>query len=192
MCTLYERFDCICRPATTRKRLPVKLKCYLGRVYFKAHSLWHGYSALIFVLWTLDISRPNVTRYYMQHNKDANIALDIIWTHERHTAAHRHERTLVRSFVSSLETLRWRHNGHDSVSNPQPRACLLNSLIRCRSKKTSKLRFTGLCAGNSPETDEFPAQRASNAENVYIWWRHHEKVLRDTQTVLYVAVLICT
>ena len=37
-----------------------------------------------------------------------------------------------------------------------------------RSKKTSKLSVTGLCAGNSPVTNEFPAQRASNAENVSI------------------------
>ena len=36
-----------------------------------------------------------------------------------------------------------------------------------------KLRVTGLCAVNSPKTDEFPAQMASNAENVSIWWRHH-------------------
>ena len=28
--------------------------------------------------------------------------------------------------------------------------------------------------GNTPVTDEFPAQRASNAENVSIWWCHHE------------------
>ena len=33
-----------------------------------------------------------------------------------------------------------------------------------RSKKTSKLRVTGLCAGNSPVTGEFLAQRASNAK----------------------------
>ena len=39
---------------------------------------------------------------------------------------------------------------------------------RRRSKKTSKLRVTGLCAGNSPVTTEFPAQSASNAENVSI------------------------
>ena len=44
---------------------------------------------------------------------------------------------------------------------------------RHRSKKTSKLCVTGLCAGNSPVTGEFPAQRASSAENVSIWWRHH-------------------
>ena len=32
---------------------------------------------------------------------------------------------------------------------------------------------TGLCAGNSPVTGEFPAQMASNVENGSIWWRHH-------------------
>ena len=31
-------------------------------------------------------------------------------------------------------------------------------------KKISKLRVTGLCAGNSPVTSEFPEQMASNAE----------------------------
>ena len=47
--------------------------------------------------------------------------------------------------------------------------------FRHRSKKTSKLRVTGLCVGNSPGTGEFPAQMASYAENVSIWWRHHAK-----------------
>ena len=69
--------------------------------------------------------------------------------------------------------LHWRHNERDGASNHQPHDCLLNRLFRCRSKKTSKLRVTGLCAGNSPVTGEFPAQMASNAENVSIWWRHH-------------------
>ena len=41
-------------------------------------------------------------------------------------------------------------------------------------KKTSKLRVAGLCVGNAPVTGEFPAQMASNAENVSIWWRHHD------------------
>ena len=41
-------------------------------------------------------------------------------------------------------------------------------------KKTPKLRVTGLCARNSPVTGEFPLQIASNAENVSIWWCHHE------------------
>ena len=67
-----------------------------------------------------------------------------------------------------IHSLKWRHNGHDGVSNHQPHQCLLNRLFRCRSKKTSKLRVTGLCAGNSPKIGEFPAQMASNAENVSI------------------------
>ena len=36
-------------------------------------------------------------------------------------------------------------------------------------KKTSKLRVTGLSVGNSPVPGEFPAHRASNAENVSIY-----------------------
>ena len=40
-------------------------------------------------------------------------------------------------------------------------------------KKTLKLRVTGLCEGNPPVTGGFPSQRASDAENVSIWWRHH-------------------
>ena len=43
-----------------------------------------------------------------------------------------------------------------------------------RSQKISKLCFTGLCAGNSPVTSEFPSQIASNAKIVSIWWRHHD------------------
>ena len=43
-------------------------------------------------------------------------------------------------------------------------------------KKTSKLHVTVLHVGNSPVTGEFAAQMASNAENVSIWWRHHDNV----------------
>ena len=72
-----------------------------------------------------------------------------------------------------LSSLQWGHNECNNVSNHQPRDCLLNRLFRRRSKKTSKLRVTGLCAGNSPGTGEFPTQMASNEENVSFWWRHH-------------------
>ena len=46
--------------------------------------------------------------------------------------------------------LKWRHNGHDGVSNHQPHQCLLNRLFGHSSKKTSKLRVTGLCVWYSP------------------------------------------
>ena len=34
-------------------------------------------------------------------------------------------------------------------------------------------------AGNSPVNGEFPAQKASNVENVSIWWRHHKITRAD-------------
>ena len=58
------------------------------------------------------------------------------------------------------------HNGRDGVSNLQPHDCLLNRLFKRRSKKISKLRVTGLCAGI------YLSQMASNAENVSIWCPH--------------------
>ena len=61
----------------------------------------------------------------------------------------------------------------------------------CRSKKTSQLRVTGLCVGNSPVTGEFPAQRASNAENVSIWWRHHEDMSHQRSWPTLVPVVHC-
>ena len=70
-------------------------------------------------------------------------------------------------------SLQWRHDERDSGSNHHPHDCLLNRLFGHRSKKAAKLRVTGLCTGNSPVTGEFPAQMASNAENVSIWWHHH-------------------
>ena len=71
---------------------------------------------------------------------------------------------ILRSILSPA--LQWRHNVHDGISNHQPHHCLFKHSFWCRSKKTSKLHFTGLCAGNSPVTGEFPAQMASNVENV--------------------------
>ena len=58
--------------------------------------------------------------------------------------------TLIQVIFWRRTSLRWRHNGRDGDSNHQPHDYLLNRLLRRRSKKTSKLRVTGLCAGNSP------------------------------------------
>ena len=71
--------------------------------------------------------------------------------------------------------LQWHHN--ELMASQITSLTLVYSIVysRRRSKKTSKLHVTGLCEGNSPVTGEFPTQRASNAENVSIWWRHHAK-----------------
>ena len=87
------------------------------------------------------------------------------------------------SSVQWTSSLRWRHDGCDGVSNHHPHDCLLNRLFRRRSKKTSKLRVTGLCVRNSPETGEFPTQMASNAENFSIWWRYPDSSGCDGQFV---------
>ena len=60
-------------------------------------------------------------------------------------------------------TLQWRHYGRDGVSNHLPRYCLLSRLFRRRSKKatTSGDRW-------------IPRANGQYAENVSIWWRHHE------------------
>ena len=60
--------------------------------------------------------------------------------------------------------LQWRHDERDCVSNHRRLHCLLNCWLMRRSKKTSKLRVTGLCDVNSPVTGEFPAQQTSNAK----------------------------
>ena len=84
-------------------------------------------------------------------------------------------------------TLQWRHNEHDGVSNHRRRYCLLSRLFGHRSKKTSTLRVTGLCVGNFPGTGESPSPKASNTENVSIWWRHHKSTLRARRCVLTIC-----
>ena len=94
-----------------------------------------------------------------------------------------------KSALSTNLPLQWRHNGHDGVSNHQPHHGLLNRLFRRRSKNTPKLRITSLCVENSPGTGEFPAQMASNAENVSIWWRHHVVPYVDFTFYFYLVIL---
>ena len=90
-----------------------------------------------------------------------------------------------------IVALLWRHNERDSVSNHQRLYCLLKRLFRRRSKITSKLRVTGLCAWNSPVTGELPAQKAGNAENVSIWWRPHgHPIIRATTGILNVRNML--
>ena len=67
-----------------------------------------------------------------------------------HTGGMNKLRYQTRSLKNTGWSLHWRHNDHEGVLNHQPHGWLLNRLFRRRSKKTSKLRVTGLCVGNSP------------------------------------------
>ena len=83
-----------------------------------------------------------------------------------------------------IQTAQWFHHYDDVIMTML--ASQITSLTVVYSivysgvnqRKTSKLRVTGLCAGNSPGTGEFPAQMASYAENASIWWRHHVLILQ--------------
>ena len=72
--------------------------------------------------------------------------------------------TFKRIFLNGM-TSRW---AQWRLKSPASR--LFTQLFIHKSKKTSKLRVTGICEGNSPVTGEFHAQRSSN----FIWRRHHE------------------
>ena len=71
-------------------------------------------------------------------------------------------------------TLQWRHNDHYGTLSDQPRDFFTQPFIQVYIKENIKaLRHWPLCV-EFTDNQWFPVQRASNAENVSIWWRHHE------------------
>ena len=62
-----------------------------------------------------------------------------------------------------------RHNERDGVSNHQPHDCLLNRLFKAPIKENMKAPRHWSLWG------EFTVD-GSNAENISIWWRHHDLV----------------
>ena len=79
-------------------------------------------------------------------------------------------RFTTRSTESDL-ALHWRHNGHDGVSNHQPHAVFYSTVY-----SDADLR-------KHQSSASLPAQRASNTENVSIWWRHHVDVVVERNLV---------
>ena len=82
-------------------------------------------------------------------------------------------------YLSVHVSLQWRHNERDCISNQRRLDCSLNCFFRGRSKKASKLCFTGLCHRspvNSP--NKGPVTRK-------IWWRHHVMLSVNQDTYLY-------
>ena len=162
------RSPAVCPEANTHIE-HVETTCYIHRniIWCEANEVWPVWCGflrkmkfIIFVLSTLSLRDSWIPSAW-----NTGVCLSC------RAMPHNH---LVMWHCAELISLRWRHNGRDSISNHQPRDFGLNRLFRRRSKKTSKLRVTGLCARNSPVTGEIPAQMASNAKNVSIWWRHHD------------------
>ena len=134
----------------------------------------------------LHLHSINIKKFFVSNNPHDFLKVDIIW-HLCITM-----KMGVITHIASPWSLQWHHNKRDGITNQQPHHCLFNRLFRHRSKKTSKLRVNGLCVENSPVAGEFPAQRASNAENVSIWWRHHGRLWARLCAVGLTCTVACT
>ena len=77
----------------------------------------------------------------------------------------------VHKTLTSMHKIVW-HYSDVIMSLKSPASREFTRPFRRRSRKTPKLRVTGLCQRNSPVTGFFPAH-PSNAQNVSICLRHH-------------------
>ena len=82
---------------------------------------------------------------------------------------------------------RYKYNYNDvmmgAIASQITSLTIVYSIVYSDADQT-KLRVTCICKGNSPGTGEFPAQMASNTENVFIWWRHHGVALLCLPTLI--------
>ena len=122
------------------------------------YLLWRQWGNSSWISFNFALVNGRVTSGCWHWNPDVHDAV-CLFTRQDSLDIHKHGKTL-----------QWRHNER---SNHQLHDWLLSCLFSRRPKKTPKLCVTGCCERNSPVTSEFPAQRASSAKNVSIWWRHH-------------------
>ena len=83
----------------------------------------------------------------------------------------------VTDVLSPDGALHLRHSERDGVSNHRRLDCVLNRLFRRRSKKTSKLRVTGLGEGNPRVTGGFPhkwpvTRKICSSDDVIMEWAY--------------------
>ena len=113
-----------------------------------------------------------------------------------HFSAVRHQAIIGTSAGTVLigplgNPLQWRHNGLGSVSNHQPHDCLLNRLFRRWSKKTTKIRVTGLCAGISPIPVNSPhkgpvTRKMFPFDDVIMWWNQDAvAIMQENENVVF-------
>ena len=113
-------------------------------VIFKCATNIHQSVYFFISISTISLSLISISKVVLRKNMTKKSCL--------HRSLHVHWK-LISWFSTKLQyPLQWRHNEPDGVTNHRHLDCLLNCLFRCKSKKTSKLCFTGLCEGNSPVT----------------------------------------
>ena len=75
-----------------------------------------------------------------------------------------------------MKTSQWRHNERDRVASQITSLTIVYSTVysgvdQRKHQRSALLAFVRRI--HASVTGEFPAQKASNAENISIWWRHH-------------------
>ena len=103
----------------------------------------------------MELKNKNLFRHNVVENNVC--AAEVILSCQQHDKLY-HYNDVIMSAISSLITS----------------FTIVYSSVYSGTDQRKDQSVTGLCEGNSPVTGEFPTQRASNAENVSIWWRHHE------------------
>ena len=144
------------------------------------------YLGIVWYHWFNDNSQSYVDYIYFLHSNHQNMNFSMCRQHRQHTVFFwRHSASIIfisvglcygltaiqHQAITLANPLQWRHNDHDSVSNHQPRGCLLNRLFRRRSKKISKLRITGLCVKKSPGPVN-SLHKGPVTRKMFVW-RHH-------------------
>ena len=121
--------------------------------------------------WNVGLSNyhftPTYTRGCQNNNWDNNF--------DQNHHVHVHE-----YFNHHITLTSWWSRWH--LKSPALQLCTQPFIKAHIKEKNQKLRVIGLCEENTSATGEFPAQRASNTENVSFWWRHHEKYNQRART----------
>ena len=89
---------------------------------------------------------------------------------QRHYQAYHYNDVIVSSMASQITILTIVYSTANSGTDQR------------KHQNSASLAFVW---GNSPVTPEFPAQKASNAEHVSIWWRHHVETTFQDSTSRY-------
>ena len=79
----------------------------------------------------------------------------------------------VNNRISS--SLKHRHNGHDGVSNHQPRDCSTQPFIQAQIKENINTPRHWLLWGKFTGDRWIPPTKGQKREFFSIWWRHHVK-----------------
>ena len=74
---------------------------------------------------------------------------------------------------SNLRCIRLTSQERHRLLNHRQFDYLFYSLLRPTTKKTSDSALLALCEGNSPFSDRFPSEKASDTESLSVSWRYH-------------------